>query len=135
MPSIWIVILGFITVAVVLLSVLLTGPPFYPNMFAALFVVAVTGLGFSVMTFRVAEYRATHPEAFGPIKTANEEELRPPQPQFPMRPGMGAAAPQAALKSLHRRSTPTALRWGAVGALYSATCAPDIPKRDANPGG
>jgi hypothetical protein len=96
MPSIWIVILGFITVAVVLLSVLLTGPPFYPNMFAALFVIAVAGLGFSVMTLQVAEYRATHPPlgTFG--AAANDEVSRPPISFQPAPPGSGAAAPWAA---------------------------------------
>jgi hypothetical protein len=90
----WVAILALAGLAAVLLSVLVIGPG-YPNLFAVMFVIAMAGLGFAVMTLQVAEYRAANPPR-DTLVMEGEVSPAPPNSIVPSRPGMGAAAPPAA---------------------------------------
>src|SRR5215213_8013900 len=94
----WVAILTLAGIAAVLLNILIIGPG-YPNLFSAMFMIAMAGLGFALMTLQVAEYRATNPirHTAAPV-LASAKEVSPPSPssQLPLRPGTGAAAPPAA---------------------------------------
>jgi hypothetical protein len=99
MLSMWVAIFAFAFSAAVLLSVLVTGPPSRPNLFAVLFVVAIAGLGFTVMSLQVREYKETNPpsKTFGlPVKAEHDQIPRPTFVPSTIRSGAGAAAPAAA---------------------------------------
>jgi len=64
-----------------------------------MFVIAMAGLGFAVMTLQVAEYQAANPpgDTSGPVMArAGEVSPSPSNSLLSARPGMGAAAPAAA---------------------------------------
>lgn len=101
MESIWVAIVVFGCAAAVLLSVVVTGPPSHPILFAVLFVAAMAGLGLSVMALQVAEYREGKLPSRASGHMRDRDTTKPP-PSAPPRVQFGrrAAAP-AAVRNLY----------------------------------
>jgi hypothetical protein len=65
-------VVGFASLAAVLLLVLVMGPPSRPNLFSILLVAAIAGLAFWVTASQVADYKLARPsrELLSPSSTA-----------------------------------------------------------------